>query len=299
MTDILAGIDVGGTKTRLMLQDASGAILLDHTSPTRRWRGESFAAKAALLARSLEQALTCQGGNRRLRALAVGAHGCDLAEECLALASLLQPCFPAARCRVVSDVALVAPAAGQPHAIGLIAGTGSVAIALDARGEYVSAGGWGWMLGDEGGASGLVREAIRALLEDYDRGNLDDPLTHALLAAFGAGHVIDLPSQLLKGDVAQWSRHAALVFACEREGSLLAAAVINRAVEALAGLVDRLHRRGVASRRVIAAGGVISHQPRMFAALAAALSARQPPASLELLGVAPVNGALSLARSLL
>ncbi|WP_413728644.1 N-acetylglucosamine kinase [Sodalis sp. RH19] len=299
MTPLLAGIDVGGTKTRLMLQDDTGAILLDDTCPTGRWRAESFGAKAAALGQLVEKALTGLNGDHRLRALAVGAHGCDLAQECRELERLLQPYFPAARCRVVSDVALVALAAGRPSAIGLIAGTGSVAIAMNDDGEYLSAGGWGWLLGDEGGASGLVREAVRALLADYDRGHLDDPLTRALLDAFGVGHALDLPACLLNTDVAQWSRHAALIFACAHAGSPLAATVVAQAVEALSALVDSLRQRGIASCQVIAAGGVISHQPEMFNALAATLKRRQPAATLELLRVAPVNGARLLARSLL
>lgn len=299
MTDILTGIDVGGSKTRLMMEDVAGAVLSDITVPTEGWRGASFADKAAVLTRLVTRALAGLGDVNAVRALAVGAHGCDLAVECRELERMLQPFFPAARCRVVSDVALVALAAGNPRAIGLIAGTGSVAIARDDRGEYLSAGGWGWLLGDEGGASGLVREAVRALLADYDRGPTDDPLLAALLGAFGVSHVFDLPAQLLNTDVAQWSRFASVIFTCERAGSPLAAVVIAQAVEALAALVDSLHRRGVASRQVIAAGGVISHQPRMFSALAAALSRRQPAATLELLQVAPAHGARLLARSLL
>ena len=52
-------------------------------------------------------------------------------------------------------------------------------------GDSVITGGWGWVIGDEAGAAGIVREATKAALLAHDDGAPDDGLLAALLAAFG------------------------------------------------------------------------------------------------------------------
>ena len=58
--------------------------------------------------------------------------------------------------RVVNDAELLPAALGLSHEIGLVAGTGSIAVNRTRGGRMLAAGGWGW-IGDEGGA-GLLRE---------------------------------------------------------------------------------------------------------------------------------------------
>ena len=76
-------------------------------------------------------------------------------------------------------------------AIAAVAGTGGIVVSFrepqkDARGEGSEtgsassialeelgrAGGWGWMLGDEGGGFHVGREAIRQVLEEADRASV-------------------------------------------------------------------------------------------------------------------------------
>lgn len=299
MTQAVIGIDVGGTKTHLVLESIDGTKRIENVIPTGLWSGETFTAKAATLARMVWTLRDMSETDLTVRTLVVGAHGCDFAAECRELEQQLHCHFPDSRCHVISDVALVPLAAGKPQAIGMIAGTGSVAIALDAQGCYHSAGGWGWLLGDEGGASGLVREAIRAILLNYDRGIHTDPLTLAFLHSFKSDHVLDLPAQLIKKPVAEWSRKAQIIFDCETLGSALAASVILQAADDLALLVDRLHQQGITSHQVVAAGGVISHQPILFDALLLALRRQHADMTLELLTMPPVQGAITLAQTLI
>jgi N-acetylglucosamine kinase-like BadF-type ATPase len=48
--------------------------------------------------------------------------------------------------------------------VAVLAGTGSISLARAADGRAGRAGGWGYLLGDEGGGFWLGREAIAALL---------------------------------------------------------------------------------------------------------------------------------------
>jgi N-acetylglucosamine kinase-like BadF-type ATPase len=77
------------------------------------------------------------------------------------------------------------PAAGLTDGVAVICGTGSVAVGSH-DGRTVQAGGWGFLLGDEGGGYWVVREALRHLLDRRDHGAPPGPLGGQLLAATGA-----------------------------------------------------------------------------------------------------------------
>lgn len=292
------GMDVGGSKTQIRLCDADNTVLLDRQWPTGHWSGETYAHKAARMAALIDEARGSVAGGVRLRAVGIGAHGCDTPEECARMTMLMARRLQDSPVAVVNDAALVALSAGRPHAAGLIAGTGAVAVAQQDDKRWLLAGGWGWVVGDEGGASGLVREAIKAVLTDWDRGRERDPLTQALVQAFGVEHQLDLPSQLLRLPMSDWSRHAKVIFDCAAEGSALAQQVVEDGALALAALIMRLRARGANVREVVAAGSVIRHQPSLFAGLAAALRRIDPTLTLTLLTEAPVTGAVTLARQI-
>lgn len=292
------GMDVGGSKIQVRIEDRSGRLLFDQQWPTGPWSGEPWSRKSARMAELI--AFACKQAKLTAPPVAVGigAHGCDTPEECAAMTALMADRLPGSVCQVVNDAALVALSAYGEPAAGLIAGTGSVAVARGADGGWLQTGGWGWVVGDEGGASGLVRAAIGAILLDWDGGCQDDPLTTTLVEAFGVAHLLDLPSQLLRKPASEWSRHAPLIFDCLPRDSRLARQVVEAAVVSLTSLILRLRERGATFHQVIAAGGVIRHQPVLFGLLANALRQHDAGLSLSLLQAAPVSGALRLARQI-
>ncbi|TCV99677.1 N-acetylglucosamine kinase [Biostraticola tofi] len=296
MTASWLGMDVGGSKIQVRIEDQSGDLLLDQQWPTGPWSGETYDRKAVRMAELITLACSLAKLTSPPVAIGIGAHGCDTPEECAAMTALMAQRMPGSVFQVVNDAALVALCAPGHHAAGLIAGTGAVAVARTADGGWLQTGGWGWVVGDEGGASGLVRAAIGEVLLDWDRGHADDLLTQALVKAFRVTHLLDLPSQLLRLPASDWSRHASLIFDCLREGSPLARQVIDSAVASLTAMILRLRQRNAHFEQVIAAGGVISHQPLLFEQLASALRQQDATLTLSLLQGEPVSGALALAR---
>jgi N-acetylglucosamine kinase-like BadF-type ATPase len=204
------------------------------------------------------------------------------------------------RAAVVNDGALLIPAAGLEQGIGIVAGTGSVGIAADAAGNTLLAGGWGWVLGDEGGAAALVREATRAALAAHDEGCPDDGLLSSLEQAFGVTTAERLARAVNDDPTPEnWAPRSPAVFAAAEGGSALAATVIDRAAGHLTALVSRLVARGAVGGTVVAAGGVIVGQPRLSAAFRACLARQHPELMLRILDEEPVAGAVVLARRLL
>lgn len=295
-TPLVAGIDVGGTKTHLRAYVGTEPVA-DHVRTSSGWRPHDPVAAAAWLAALVAEALPT---GARPTAIAVGGHACETPRQCAQIRTALQLHFDAPAL-VVGDAELLVPAAGLDKGVGLVAGTGSVAVGRLADGSPVQVGGWGAVLGDEGGAAGLVREAARAAWAAHDRGEEPDELARALLTSFGVFEVPALGAALESAtDVsAQWGRHAPVVFAAAEAGSPLARSVIAEAGRSLAALVERIAARGVAVDDVVVAGSTVLAQPSLYEAFASALAAAVPGARPQPLRAAPVEGAVALARSIL
>ncbi|MFJ7334146.1 N-acetylglucosamine kinase [Streptomyces sp. NPDC101110] len=293
---LVVGIDVGGTKTHLRAL-AGDAPVADHVRASAGWRPHDPAAAARWLTSLVTDSLPA---GTRPRAVAVGGHACETPRQCELIRAALRQHFDAPAL-VVGDAQLLVPAAGLDKGVGLVAGTGSVAVGRLPDGSAVQVGGWGAVLGDEGGAAGLVRDAARAVWAAHDRGERPDALALGLIASLDVPEVPALGAALERAtDVsAEWGRHAPVVFAAAAAGSALARAVIDEAGGALAMLVYRLAARGVTVDDVVVAGGTVLSQPGLYDAFATALAETVPTARARRLEVPPVEGAVALARSLL
>jgi N-acetylglucosamine kinase-like BadF-type ATPase len=80
-------------------------------------------------------------------------------------------------------VALEGAFAGGPGVV-IIAGTGSIVVGKTQRGDIIRVGGWGRILGDEGGGYFIGREAVRAVALHYDRRGDSGKLREVLARRF-------------------------------------------------------------------------------------------------------------------
>ena len=288
----LVGVDIGGTKTRVRIRFDGGATD-DFTTMTADWRPvEQRRDPLALLRLITEHAAV---STRTV--VAVGAHGCDTRAQCADFAADLADASPASFV-VVNDAELLVPAAGLRHGIGLVLGTGSIVVGKDADGSLLSAGGWGWVLGDPGSAPALVREAARAVLGAADRGDRVDPLGNGLCVAYGVDTPLQLAYQLTAARrITDWARAAPVVFESARQGSRLAAQVLRAQADELVQQVLDLRGRGAQGERVVIGGGVAAGQPAFAEAIGRQLTDRAGLSATVLAGP-PVDGAMALAQRL-
>jgi glucosamine kinase len=291
---MLVGIDIGGTKTQLVGEEG-GNTIFDRIVPTDGWRSRSDDEADA---DALVALLAAASDGKRPSATVIGAHGCDGDEDRFALQGRMARRLPG-KVLVLNDSELLLPAAGKARGISVISGTGSIAVSRDNQRRMLAAGGWGWYLGDDGSASGLVREAARAVRASIDEGDGLDDLGNTLMRALAVSSPIEIGRALGEiGSAAGIGRFAPLVFAAADTGSRIARKVIVQAGASLARLVAQLARRGAPSADVVTGGGVIARQPALFEAFQTALAERLPGASLTLLREPPVQGGIRLARLL-
>jgi N-acetylglucosamine kinase-like BadF-type ATPase len=266
--------------------------VLDVTEPSLEWDAEPEPEAARWIAERVRRHTPAAA---RIVALAFGAQGINRTETGKTLERELAAL--GYNTTAVNDASLIVAAAGFTTGIGVIAGTGAIAVGADAEGRFMASGGWGWIIGDEGSAAGLVREATRSALRANDEGRPDDGLLGHLIAAFGVADAERLTRRVNDDPtVDNWAPHAPAIFTAADAGSALARAVITDGGEALAALVDQLLARGAAGRDVVVAGSVIVNQPRLREAFTAALTARHPQLKVHVLQDAPVEGAVQLAR---
>nr|WP_231987208.1 N-acetylmuramic acid 6-phosphate etherase [Mycobacterium sp. 852014-50255_SCH5639931] len=160
----------------------------------------------------------------------VGAAGALAAPDAArALGDALLASLRAERVAVTSDAVIAHAGAlnGEPGVV-LIAGTGVVALAIDADGALRTADGWGPWLGDEGGGAWIGAAGLRAALCAHDGRGPSTTLLDAARARFGAPET--WPAQLT--DAAGLASFAPDVLAAQ--GDAAALAIVGAAAEALA-----------------------------------------------------------------
>lgn len=192
------GVDAGGTSTRALVIDAGGTRVGAATAGGANPNSHPPEVAAEQISTAIRAALA-QAGCRaeEVTAGVVGLAGASkLADE--RVAGLFDRSWRATglRCplRVVTDCeAAFAAGTADPDGTVLVAGTGSIAARIVDRRQVAIVGGFGWLLGDEGSAFWLGREAIRGTLRMLSTGSSLGPLAKSVIAE-GLAIWDDLPS---------------------------------------------------------------------------------------------------------
>lgn len=169
--DLLA-LDGGGTKTEAVVLDSNGRIGARRTvGPSNLQNlGEDGCRRA--LAAAIDGVLAQVGLKRHeIRAACLGVGGLDTDADAASYARIVRNLFgPAAERVLVESDGFIPIFSGTRGRAGvaLIAGTGSMAVGVDDRGCRARAGGWGALLGDEGSAYDIGRQALILVLRGLD-----------------------------------------------------------------------------------------------------------------------------------
>ncbi len=199
---------------------------------------------------------------------------------------------------LVADVGLILPAAGISFGVALVSGTGSSAYGVAPDGRTALAGGWGYLIGDDGSAFDVGREALRAVLRADGGLGPATGLTEALARTLGVTQPRDLIRVVYQAQAPRTTiaTLAPLVVQVARADDVIARQILARAGQELGKLVRAVARRlglGVEST-VVATGGMIQAGDLVLAPLRDELT-RAGLNDLRLLEREPAIGALRLA----
>ncbi|MDO0938408.1 BadF/BadG/BcrA/BcrD ATPase family protein [Streptomyces sp. DG2A-72] len=215
--DLVVGLDVGGTRTRAVLASAHDS--LPHGEGTGG-PGNALTVPVPELTDHLAEAVAQavpEPLRDRVGAVAGGFAGASrtaadepgrLRAQSALSAALGRLGIHAVSVEIYSDIeAAFASAPGFPaDGLALVAGTGAVAARITRRRCTATAGGDGWLLGDDGSGFWIGRSAVRAALRMADgRGG------PTLLAA-SVVRELGLPAEVLPYGDQEWTREQREVY---------------------------------------------------------------------------------------
>ena len=178
------GIDVGGTKTVCLLGDEEGRVLSTARGPGANLQTVGELQLEKVLHTVMAEALTEQ--SVAPAAICLGIAGVDRPEDATFVRGVMSRIGYKARILVVNDALIALQAGiGAEAGIVIVAGTGSIAYGCDRDGTAARAGGWGYVLGDEGSGYWIGRLALRAIAREADGRGQPTSLTPRVLAHFG------------------------------------------------------------------------------------------------------------------
>lgn len=180
------GIDGGGTGCRAALADAAGTVLSTGEAGPANINTDFAAAHANIMAASREAVARAFGRSAVDDTLPRLCAGLGLAgANAAGVAGRMRLDLPFRQARIETDaVTMALGALGERDGIVAAIGTGSVFASIRG-GVFRQAGGWGFVLGDEGSAASLGRALLAAALRAQDGHTGMTPLLARVLEDHG------------------------------------------------------------------------------------------------------------------
>lgn len=265
----LLAIDIGGSKTRIQLLDTDGAILSEICGV-----GAATAAEDTAPLPMLEDLLTNIPNKDHIVAEAINLGGRNTEQVKNTFLSF----FPNASLRIFRESeGTAAYALGDEYdaPVVLMAGTGAIAVGK-ANGQYVTTGGWGVNIGDEGSGYEIGLNAIRLALQALDGTAPLSPLAQYISGCNAALAATDDPAayrdardrvreNLFPLDRQHIASFAKVASDFAGYGDPLAIQVFEQAGENLATLVTKTFKKLENAKASIVVTGGLVHAKRFWA----------------------------------
>jgi N-acetylglucosamine kinase-like BadF-type ATPase len=184
---LIAGVDGGGTGTRAVIMDEKKQVIGEGQAGPSNPLRVGIANAATNVRQAVDRACAEAGLHRDdILHATIGLAGVrrkDIRDVTLAK---LGECLKEVRSVELlpdGEIALYGATDGQPGLV-VIAGTGSICCGRNRQGKHVCAGGWGPIVGDEGGAAWIARKALQAVARASDERGPKTALTAAALMYF-------------------------------------------------------------------------------------------------------------------
>ena len=298
MTFIVVGVDGGGSKTRVLVADESGAQLGEVVGPASAVRPGQAERSADVIAATVRDALaSCEMTHVTPKVLCVGVAGAGREPERQALWQALVSRDLADEVVIHADFSIALDDAfGEGPGVLLIAGTGSVAFGRGPTGTFARCGGWGPYFGDEGSGAWIGRKALSVVTAAADGREPETALTGAILTAAEVNEVSELVAWAAAATPSALATLAPVVMSVAESGDLRANALVTLGVEELMLHLRTLARTLFVDERaavpVALAGGLMARGTTLRKRLEHRLKSAVPGAQVRAEEVVPVRGAV-------
>lgn len=255
---VVLGIDGGGTKTVARLvtvaENGEAVVLGSGYGGGSNPYSVGWEAAEEAVTRAVSSARSEAPGASTPELAVLAIAGCATPASRDRLADWAAGQDWAQRALIVPDTApILADAPDGEPAVGLIAGTGSSALAKSRDGAVCLVGGWGYLIDDGGSGYALGRDALAyvARLDDERHDLVRNPFAAAVLSAAGATDAAGLKPLLYQStDPRGWTASLArAVVTLAGDGDAAAVAIVERGATALADLAVSAAARAAPDER--------------------------------------------------
>ncbi len=297
---LFMGVDGGGSTLRVAIVDATlstlSSLRAESVNPSIVGRGLS---RERILGGMLEALRLAGLRPERIAAVGIGIAGASNSHSEEWLRKTVKRALPDSYPALSSDleIALVG-ALARRHGVLLLAGTGSAAYGIKPDGERLQVGGWGYLLGDEGGSFWIGTQLLRHVVSADDAGGEQclPELGRACLDSLALSRARELVAWVYRSEPGPAARIASLApFVLDQAaiGDTLAIDIMRRAAQHLVDLAETTQRRLKYSKAEIAfAGGLLDKDNWLSAEVARRLGLLERPVAK----FKPVTGAALLAK---
>ncbi len=300
------GVDGGGTNCRAAIVDDLGVLRGEGRSEAANFIRVGLETAIVHIKSSVDEACARAGIEpSQITAACVGLAGVSHPDHHRRMLAALKAALPIPEITLETDarVALAGATGNQPGVV-IIAGTGSIACGINARGRFARAGGWGPTMGDEGSGSYIGRRALEAVVMAYDYRGQPTTMMDPLLRHFGVSSPLELPPVIYDSPAEVVSKIAQLskiVVNAAQEGDQVAQEILKDAASELAraaiAVIEQLRMENEIFR-VSYVGGVFEAGELILGSLREEITRVAPHAEIAPPIDPPVIGAVNLARSM-
>ncbi len=301
--ELYLGIDGGGTSTRAIIIDDTGAVVGEGISGPANALRVGIRDAVRHIREAVDHACAQAGIDiRQIAAAELGLAGARRREVRERMRKAVSPKLAIKRLKIVTDaeIALDGAMDGAPGLV-LIAGTGSICWGVNANGVQARAGGWGPAAGDEGSGYSIARRALQSVAQAADGRGARTRLSAAACEYFDISSVDELAMAISAPGLThdRFAGFARRVVDVARLGDAVARDILRNAGAELATLAIAVVRQlGMQQERfqVAYVGGVFNAGDLVMQPLIEALQDCAPRAELVAPRVDPAVAAARRAR---
>ncbi|HTH38475.1 MAG TPA: BadF/BadG/BcrA/BcrD ATPase family protein [Pyrinomonadaceae bacterium] len=182
------GVDGGGTKTHIALMSPGGKIRCEGFAGPSNPLRVGVETAVANIVKAINEA--CDNGavsRGDIVAATIGLAGVRRADLRQRVRERFIKSAGIHHATVITDaeIALYATTQGKPGLV-VIAGTGSICLGKNEKGEIAISGGWGPLAGDEGGGVGIAQTALHSVAKASDGRGIPTALSESAAEYFRA-----------------------------------------------------------------------------------------------------------------
>ncbi len=234
------GIDGGGSKTICVLMNDKRQILGRGKAGSSNYQSVGIEAAKVSIESVISKAII-EKNNLKIDAICLGLAGIGRSKDIEVVKNIIKDIPIISNIKpqniIISHDALIALVGGIGNDVGIVvaAGTGSIVYGRNYQGETKRVGGWGYILGDEGGAYQIAVAGMQAALKAYDGRLAYTSLVEDFKSHFGLKNIEELIEVIYRKGygVKEIAALAPIVDNAAFEGDEVANNIIDDAVEEL------------------------------------------------------------------